>query len=240
MDISTLKRDPALVTSKLISSGDQYLAKERIKIMIPAFYEAKQLMTYGTETYFLGFYCIITADGHYAIDIAPTMIQTEPSQITRVDIDDMEYIVMIYDKGDAVIANDNVVKNEAIGYAVFNEILSKGLFPWWMTYEDAAKVFSKMREFTGSSVGDNRVLYEVIISTLARDPDNKSLQYRQGFSNKAELISRPPSWAPLRSVQYSATNTVAKISGSYFEEGVISAINDPTDRIERGEKILRL
>lgn len=239
MDITNLKRDARVVNTKLGKVGSQYLAKERLRVLVPAYYETKKLLTFGAETYFLGFYCIVTEDNYYAIDICPSMIQTDPTSITRTEINGMEYIVFVYEPGDAVIANENVVKDEPIGFDIFNEILAKGLFPWWMNYEDACKIFSKMRKFTGSSIGDNHIIYEVIVSSLARDPEDRGIQYRQGLKNKNDIRNRPPVWSPLRSVQFSAVNTVAKLAGSFFIDGAISALNDPTERVERGEQILR-
>jgi len=240
MDITSLKRDANSVKMQLAYKDGQYIAKSRLRILVPAYFETKGLLSFGTEIYFLGFYCILTEDNTYAIDISPAMIRTAPSQITRVDIEDMEYVVLVYDRGDLVIADENVVKDENVCYKIFNEILAKGLFPWWMNYEDRNKLFSKTKKFTGSKVGDNFTLYEIIVSALSRDPSDKTIQYRQGLKSKTDLITRPPVASPLRSVQYSASNTVAKLAGSYFQDGLISAINDPTTRVERGERILRL
>ncbi|MNJ68815.1 hypothetical protein D3C77_650980 [compost metagenome] len=49
----------------------------------------------------------------------------------------------------------------------------------------------------------------------------------------------PPTIIPLRNVSYGATNTIAKLTGSRFDEGMTSAIVNPGDRVERTEMVLR-
>ena len=54
-----------------------------------------------------------------------------------------------------------------------------------------------------------------------------------------EVLSRPPALIPFRSVTYGATNTTAKLMGAYFDEGLTSALVNPSQRTEKIEELLR-
>ena len=56
--------------------------------------------------------------------------------------------------------------------------------------------------------------------------------------SKEEVKSRNYVWTALNSVRDSATNTTTKLGGNYYSEGVISALINPSDRVERIESIL--
>jgi hypothetical protein len=53
-----------------------------------------------------------------------------------------------------------------------------------------------------------------------------------------DIVKKPPVYIPLRSVTYTATNTTNKLAGSYFQEGLVSALVSPSERKERIESIL--
>ena len=65
------------------------------------------------------------------------------------------------------------------------------------------------------------------------------MYYRSVINNRSDLKKNPPVFIPLRSVVYGATNTTNKLAGSYFNEGVISALVSPSTRIEPIEELLR-
>ena len=88
-------------------------------------------------------------------------------------------------------------------------------------------------------MGSTPAVLEIIVSTICRDSNDLRRYYRQVVETKEEISQNPPALIPLRNVSYGATNTIAKITGSRFDEGMTSAIVSPGDRVERTEKILR-
>ena len=58
------------------------------------------------------------------------------------------------------------------------------------------------------------------------------------FQDKNEIKSRNYIWTALNNVRDSATNTTTRLGGSYYSEGVISALVNPSTRPERIESLL--
>lgn len=80
---------------------------------------------------------------------------------------------------------------------------------------------------------------ELIAAAIARSDDDLRVYYRQVVQSYEEISLSPPRYIPLRNISYGATNTIAKISGSRFDEGMTSALTNPSDRVERTEAMLR-
>ena len=53
------------------------------------------------------------------------------------------------------------------------------------------------------------------------------------------IRKNPPAYIALKNLTYAATNTVARIGGSFFGDGLVSALTNPSERVERIESILR-
>ena len=85
----------------------------------------------------------------------------------------------------------------------------------------------------------NPEVMELIASMVSRNQKNRLEYYRHTIQNRDELKTNPPLFVALRSVSDSATNTTNKLGGSYFEEGLTSALVNPTERVERIEDLLR-
>jgi hypothetical protein len=132
----------------------------------------------------------------------------------------------------------DLVKNNTIVYYIFDEFFSKGYIPWYVKYEELSKVFDTALYHAGANVGKYPEVIQLITSLLARDKSDKTKYYRTIIKNHKELLINPPVFVPLKSIEYSATNTVSKLGGSHMAKGIISSLNSPSKRVERIEKIL--
>jgi len=239
MDIKTAVRNPERVRKALVKKGDMIIAKETCKIMIPSTFIQKGLAEFGLDTYVLAIYAMIVEDKYYAVSIVPAMMQIDPSQVVRTMVDGTEYTVCVFEPGDTVIVNTNLVRNDKIIYPIFNEVFSRGRVPWQLSYEDMGNFFQHAGKFAGAQVGTNHEVMEVFVSILARSSQDKTVNYRHVVQSYGDLVSNPPEYIPLRNVNFAATNTISKLAGSYFSEGVISALVSPTTRLERLDRQLR-
>lgn len=240
MKASQFIRDADRVHKALEETAERSIvALKPVKMYIPARFPQRDLAVFEDEITTVGI-CAITLDDKYymsAMICAP--IRTEPSLVNNVVIDDIEYIEMQYEPGDRVLSSLDLVMIDNLLYRIYDEIIAKGRVPWYISYEDIGDLFESSKKHTGITVGATPTVIEIIVSTICRDPNNLQRYYRQAVETVEEISQNPPTIIPLRNVSYGATNTIAKITGSRFDEGMTSAIVNPGDRVERTEKILR-
>lgn len=239
MDVTKLKRDPERLRRAITVKGKDVIAKEHLRIMIPEYYSKRGLARLGVENYILAIYAILTDDGYYAVSNEPTMVHIDPSSTTRTTVDEMEYLVFEFEPGSKILVTSTVVKEETIIYAIFNDILGKGNVPWFMNDYNTGYILDGAKEYAGSSLGENRKAVQVLVSLLARDPNNPLQNYRHSVSSFKDVDANPPFYSSIRNVQLMASNTFTKLAGSYFKEGTVSSLVTTTERVEPIEKALR-
>jgi hypothetical protein len=111
--------------------------------------------------------------------------------------------------------------------------------PWYLGYPELAQLFNTARYHAGANIGSDHEVIELLVSIISRDPKDITRYYRQVAKTMQEVKKNPPIYTPLKSVANVATNTTNKLAGSYFSEGVVSALVNPAERTERIEGILR-
>jgi hypothetical protein len=124
-------------------------------------------------------------------------------------------------------------------YNVYNEFIAKGSIPWFFNYRDLGGLFEHSGKYSGTVLGANHIIHEMVAATISRDPDKLNNQYRHRLNSLSDLEGTKPTVIKLNSVAYNATNTTAKLIGAYYEEGVVSALINPSTTAEPIESILR-
>jgi hypothetical protein len=156
-----------------------------------------------------------------------------------VEIDEVEYHQFEFRAGDVVIKNTEVVRDDLLMYNIFDEFIFKGKIPWYMDYEDVGKLFDTAKSHGGSDVAGNYEVIELIASMVTRSKDDRSKYIRSVAKSYADTVSSKIDFVPLSSIFYSVNSTVNKIAGSYFSDGVVSALVTPTTKVDKIESILR-
>lgn len=239
MITSQLVRDASKVHDCLREvAGDRLVAVKPVKIYIPAIFADSDLAVIGSETYIVGIYAIVTEDGYYGVSTINAMMAIEPTTTNRVQIDGDEYFEFVFDAGATVITKLQLVKTNTIVYRIFSEIISKGRVPWYLGYRELGSIFKTAQKHAGANVGQNHEVDELMVSIIARDPNDRNKGYRQMIKQELDLSLIQPVFIPLRSVQYAASNTLNKLAGSYFHQGMVSALVNPSERVERLESLL--
>lgn len=240
MDPKKLRRDPKRVQSALsITAGGQVVTSKPCRIYIPARYAEKQLANIGSEIHILGIYAIVMEGQYYAVSLANAMKRIEPATINTISIDDNEYYEFIFEAGDTVIADVNLVVNDTLPYHINDEIIAKGRIPWFLTYEDLGSLFDSAEKYAGVRLGANDAVLEMIASSIARSEKDPRVYYRQVVKSKEDVEKNPPLFIAFRNISYGATNTTAKLMGSYFEASMTSALVNPSEKVEDIEELLR-
>ncbi len=239
MDITKLIRDPSKVLNTLVELPDgSVVTKQGCKIYIPARFTEVGLADLDAEIYTVGIYPIVV-DTYYSVCSVNAKMRIMPSSIIRMKIDQVEYIEFSFDPGSTVIASKSLVRQDSVTYYIYDELISKGKIPWYLNYTDMGSIFNTSMKHADSRVGNDKDVIELIISMIARDASNLNTSYRTIVESLNDIKTNPPSYIPLRNVSYGASNTLNKLAGSYFHEGVTSALVNPSTKVEYIEKLLR-
>lgn len=240
MDPSRWKREPSKVHAALRELPDGSIMTTReARIYIPERFIEKQLASIGAETYITGIYALVVEDAYYGVSTINAKMRIQPTTISTVRFGEDSYLEFYFAPGSIVIADTNLIRIDGLVYLIFDEIVAKGHPPWYLEYEDLAKLFETADNHAGVKLGGSHAILEMIAAACARDPKDRSRYYRHSVQTYEEAKANPPAVIPLRSVTYGATNTTAKLLGSYFADGLDSALVNPTTKKERIEDLLR-
>lgn len=239
MKVDHLKKDPDRIKQSLSVKNDIMVSTADIKIMIPKHYTKQKMASITTDVYIVGVFAYVLEDKYYGTSIAPTMMRITPDTTQTVKVDGVEYFLFGFSKGSVICPNINLIKRTAILYNLWNEFISNGRIPWYFDYENLAKLFSLSGYYTGSALGANNVVHEMIIAVLTKNADNTKESYRYALKSKKDLDNVRPLVVKTLDVSKGASNTTAKIIGGYFDEGINSALINPSKRKEPIEDLLR-
>lgn len=237
---SKFVRDAARVLAQLkLTEERSYVALKPLKVYIPARFPQRDLADFSNEITFVGICAIVLDDTYYAASKICAPLRSEPTLVNTVTIDDVEYIEMSYEVGDRVICSKDLVMIDNLLYRIYDEIIAKGRVPWYMSYPEIGGVFQTSLKHAGVRIGKTPTVMEIIAAAIARDETDLRRYYRQTVLTYEDITAAPPTIIPLRNISYGATNTIAKISGSRFDEGMTSAIVNPGEKVEMTERYIR-
>ena len=206
---------------------------ESLEIRIPKRFEIYGLLDITDKVRTLGIMDLII-DGKYEASLnilCPVVIC--PSEIDEMTIDGVPYLVLYLEHGDIFIDNDQVPQTNKAVYSVYVEFITRGKPLYTFHYRELALIFDRAKELTGSGIGVDRVLFELIVSHLARDKNDLFKQYR--YTDMKD----PPQFIPMRSVIYAPSNTTTRMVGSYSDDGTVAAAQTQTTTDQPFENIFR-
>ena len=233
MDISGFKRDPNYIKKfiKVLKDGSIIFTKEA-RVMLPKKWMDNDLITITDPITMVGVFAILM-DNYYGVSSVTTLMSTDPDKINYDFVNDEEYIIFNYKENDRFIINSELVKRDNIPYKLFTFIFDKGKIPWYLTYTDVSQIYDSSIEFASVNFNLPHSVFEMVAGVIARNENAKNTFYRHGD------WSKKPVFIPLRSVQFAASNTTAKLIGAYWSEGLASALVYPSERKELIEELLR-
>lgn len=236
---SDFKHNPNAVTNKILMTPDMFLANDDISIIFPARWleSAAYLANIGINISIIGILCFVDKDLNYTITEIPTRIITNPNRITDLRIDGIMYKEMHYSRGEQLICNRDIVKDNADIFTLFSEFYFKANTPWFIDYTEIDEVFINAGKFAGSKVGENRMAIELMTSVVAKDKNDFTIPYRLAVNKdkKAKV-----GYAKLMSPHYTISSTFGRIGGSHAKDGRIAALIDQSEnKNNKMERILR-
>lgn len=240
MDWTHYQRDAKRAHAVLVEQPDgSVLTTKGCKIYIPERFAEKELAVIAAETYICGIFAIVVEDKYYGVSTANAMMRIKPSLISTVKFGEDTYLEFTFDPGAVVFATLDLIKNDTLVYRIFDEIIAKGRVPWYLSYDDLAKLFETSAYHAGVNLQGSHAILEMIAAAVARNPKDRTKYYRHGVVNQSDKYDHPPVLIPLRSITLGTTNTTSKLLGSYWDQGLNSALTNPSTKTENIEDLLR-
>lgn len=239
MDVSKLIRDPARVHKALqVTPDGKLVAKQEVKLYIPSRFTEHYLAEIGSTVYIAAIYGMVVEGTYFASSTVNAMMEITPSSMVTILVDGDEYLEFTFDAGAVITPSLKLVKNKPFVFQIYDEFFAKGRVPWYLGYLQMGRIFDTAKKHAGANIGGSHEITELLNSIVARSAKDRHLYYRSTVKSLDDLVKNPPAYIPMRSVQYAATNTLNKLAGSYFNEGVVSALVTPSSRQERIENLL--
>ena len=237
--LSEYKRDPEAIKAAIVKdSSGAYITKKECSIYIPKRYVDRGLILLGEENYFVGVFAIVV-EKSYSVSMVNAMINIGNPQLSVVTIDEMEYYKADFDKNTIIFKKNKVLTNNKIPFKLFNDMLSRGYVPFYFNYDDLGALLNTSKRYASVGFTENVSVLQLIVSLLSRTGGTTDKFYRQAISSYDDIYKKPPQFVALYNVNYSASNTLSKMTGSYFNDGIVSSLITPTKKMERIEEILR-
>lgn len=240
MNPASLVRDASKVHADLYETKNTLLTTKGCKIYSPRRFAERKLAVIANEIRIVGIYAISVQDRYYGVSLANAMMQIKPSSTSIVEVDGDEYYEFSFEPGSVVIPNLELVKDKTLTYHIYDEIIAKGNVPWFMSYEDLGKLFVSAKYHAGITLAANNVPLEMIAASISRTQKDRSKYFRHEIKNIDDQFKLAPFYVAFRSVIHGATNTTSKLMGAYFGDGMMSALVNPSEKVEDIETLLRL
>lgn len=215
------------------------IAKKKLTIQFPTRFRDIKLAVVGEESYVFGLFAIIYEDSYALLNMNGYVELGQASSISVVEIEGVEYYNFTYEPGDVIFRTKDIVARSNLIFSAIDEFVFKGKVPWYIEYDDMSKLFTTASEYSGSKARILPQVMEFLAGYIARSKNDRTKFIREVAKTPKEFHRNNISWVPLRSVFWSAPGTVNKISGAYFADGVVSALVNPSKRVEKVESILR-
>lgn len=228
-------RNAAAVFSVLVKKDSRLITKVPCQIHIPQRFEQINFAQVGMETFIYGLFALVLESGEYSVCNLMGMVKIVPDQVTTQMVGEAPYLVFSFDAGSTVIENTAIIKNDNLFFPAISEFIFRGNIPWYLNYEDIGKLFDTAQNFAGNPGGRSYEVNELLASMVSRSKLNRSQYYR--LSEKPQ--ENDPDFVGLTNIFYSVKNTVNKLAGSYFTDGLVSALVEPSESTERIEQLLR-
>lgn len=223
MDVSKLVRDGSKRSALLKVVDGALVAKKALQIHIPFRYQAAKLAQVGKDFYTVAIFAIVHEDT-YMVSNVSSLMKLTPSSIYSEKVDTEEYYILHFDAGSIVSPRLDLEVDDAIAYNVYDEFIGKAKIPWFCSYEDVGKCVADAHYYSNITLAGSNAVIELLVASIARDKDDPLKYYRETVQSLDEQITNPPTILPFRSVIVGTTNTMGKLIGSYFDDGLVSAL----------------
>lgn len=241
MEISNLKSDPEKVRSALaeVRLGNNYslVAKEEVKVCFPKIWLESDMGNIDSKISVFAMVGLIVDSSFCYID-ALAFINLNPLDVSIVKIEDIEYYILTYQKGQTITDSTTLVRDGLNTSKAFNEFLAKAKTPWYIGYVGICNLFRTSQLHAGYNTKTDRSIHSFMTGNRSRDPSNSGKLFRYTLKSQEDVYKQPV-MLPLTSVS-GATSATSRLAGSNMKEGIVESIVNPTTTLEDTDKVLFL
>lgn len=232
-------RDAKKITENLKVLADKVVTINGCKIIFPVRYVQAKLAQLDYHVTYYGCFCMLDMEEkYYSVHNGLVRMTSIPDDISTIEINGEPYYRLTFEAGSTVFEQTTVLKDSDLVSDVYTEFVNKGSVPFFMDYDDVLRLFDTDKEYGGVSLSTTYEAIEIPLSIIARNPNDLTQYYRE-ILNEVDPKVVKPVYVAANSVTYSASSTVTKLTGSYFTEGLVSAINNPTKQTDALDYVLR-
>lgn len=237
--MQSLTRSPDLAKRYFIETPDgKMVTKKECRIIFPETWVGRELAWVEGDIRVTTKFMVLI-DNEYCISNECAYMPLTPDSVSSVIIDDVKCYELFFDKGSVVCPNLDLVVNNNILYYIFDEFISKGRVPPYFEYEDLGKMYLNSNFHTGVTLASNNTILEMVVASISRSSDDGMLHWRYKGKKLAESVKDKPFYISFTSPVYMASNTLSKISGAYFTNGLTSALTTKSEVTEPLEMLVR-
>lgn len=237
MTLDRFKRKPDVLKNKFKIIKNMTITTDDISVMFPSRFINKGLCDIGDVVKVVGIYAVMDSHNNYSVVNTPIFQFLVPNNITDIEINDTEYKLLSFDKNSVFIPDNSLIVSDSFIYQIFEELFLNGNVPWYLDYNDLSSVFEESKKYAGSNIGNDSMAFEILSAIVSRSPIDKKIYFRQTLDKTNS--GNKPEYVGLNNIYYSFDNTGAKILGSYFGDGLVSALVDPEKKTSTTAEILR-
>lgn len=191
----------------------------------------------GLNVLVFGVFAITFADNKYMVSNIPAMVELVPDKFIEVMHDDVPYYQFSFKANEVVFKKADVIRIDTMMYDLISEFVFKGKVPWYVEPMDLAKLFDFASSVAASNVGSNLQVIELIASIVTRSKNNRNELIRHTLKSYDDL--KKHEYVPMASVYYGIRSPLNKMSGAYFQDGVVSALITEAEAPGRVESVIR-
>lgn len=235
------KHNPEALTKNFkTNDASQVVCLNSCYIQVPSFFFEQGLGVLGSNTSVFGCFPVIMEDGQYGLVNYTAMFSLNPTSTNIKVIDDMEYHEFFFEKDSVVFKTTGLLSQGKLIYDSFQNFLFMGRVPWYITYEAHGQLFDTAVKYAGFGSLRNPEVMEFLTAMCARSAISNSPEFlRNIIQDYSEGDVGNVEFVPMGSVIATVRSSLNKISGAYAQDGIISAIVSPYDRVGTVEKIVR-
>lgn len=233
-----LKRDPERVKKAVKLVGGRLVATEHVRIVLPAGMTEGELGSITDKIRAVGYHCIITDDNYFAVDSVCAILTFESDGYVVENIDDMDYIVMEFEKDDIIMPVTDLVVTRVLCAAIFAYFESRGRQPFYFNIADRSRIFDTAKLHAGMNLEADRAIIELMTSSSLRTVEDVRKQKRYALKTQSDFDNDDFVVIPQRSVSLGVSDAVGKLTGSYPREGATGALAAPTEIAENLDTLL--
>lgn len=240
IDSSRFKRNLSRVSKALRKEPDgSVTVLEDVALYVPYRFYDKNLLSVKDTVRVLGCYGLVVEDKYFASDNTTCMFDTDPSRVNDVIIDDEAYVELLYEKGDKLLKQPDMLADKDLVYIVGQEVVNNGKVPWYFSYWDIVTLNLNFETQNGMKLRTDMAIYELLVSLMQRNPKDLAKPYRVGLKSNLDFVNNPPVLVGINKVDVIVSGTLAKLGGPYLSASITGALNAESTSISSMEYLLR-